>query len=57
MEKNFLSEGTETHYRKHAGKCVIELEFNSLEQLSNFFGPARFHGNYMKKLQFSGSDI
>ncbi len=41
--KKFTPEGTEAHYRKHAGKFVIELELDSLEQLSNSFDPAPFH--------------
>ena len=41
--KKILPEGTEAHYRKHAGKFVIELELDSLEQLSNSFDPAPFH--------------
>jgi len=40
--KRFSQEGTESLYREHAGKPVIELELNSLMQLFDSFDPAPF---------------
>ncbi len=43
MGKKFSQEGTESLYRAHAGKPIIELELNSMRQLFDSFDPAPFH--------------
>jgi hypothetical protein len=43
LRKRLSPKGTEAHYKKHAGKFVIELELNSLKQLYNFLDPSPFH--------------
>ena len=42
-KEKFPLEGTESLYREHAGKLIIELKLNTLMQLFDSFDPAPFH--------------